>query len=177
MKLLKILVGRIRDWRARRVHERLADEAVEEQLSKLTDNAYLDRFSGGSRGQQNEKDGRSYRLSDWRDFSFAGGGSYHGGLCQVDIVDRGAVKMGIPFTIPETIWIGKHEYRLIKAGIDGKRFDLNYRIKYPLTSYSKEFEINISFEAYSSMLDDDNVEDEFIKRLELLGGTIENPND
>ena len=50
MKLLKMLVGRIRDWRARRIHERLADEAVEEQLSKLTDNEYLDRFSGGSRG-------------------------------------------------------------------------------------------------------------------------------
>ena len=33
-----------------RLHKKLADEAVEEQLSKLTDNAYLDRFSGGSRG-------------------------------------------------------------------------------------------------------------------------------
>lgn len=94
-------------------------------------------------------------------------------------MDFGVVKMGIliPFTIPETIWIGKYEYRLIKAGIDGKRFDLNYRIKYPLTSYSREFEINISFEAYSSMLHDDNVEDEFIKRLAILGGTIEEPHD
>ncbi len=50
MKLLEMLLDRIRDWRARRVHERLADEAAEEQLSKLTDNEYLDRFSGGGRG-------------------------------------------------------------------------------------------------------------------------------
>jgi len=50
MKLLKMLVGRIRGWRSRRVYERLSDEAVEEQLNKLTDNKYLDRFSGGSRG-------------------------------------------------------------------------------------------------------------------------------
>lgn len=50
MKLLEILLDRIRYWRVRRVHERLADEAVEEQLSKLTDNKYLDRFLGGSRG-------------------------------------------------------------------------------------------------------------------------------
>lgn len=44
MKLLKMLVGRIRGWRSRRVYERLSDEAVEEQLNKLTDNKYLDRF-------------------------------------------------------------------------------------------------------------------------------------
>lgn len=50
MKLLERLASKIRDWRARRVHERLAVEAVEERLSKLTDNGYLDRFSGGSRG-------------------------------------------------------------------------------------------------------------------------------
>ena len=57
------------------------------------------------------------------------------------------------FTIPDTIWVGKYEYMLIKASIDGKRFDINYRKKYPLVSY------------------------EFTKRLELLGGTIEDPND
>lgn len=50
MKLLEMLFSKIRDWRARRIHERVADEAVEEQLSKLTDNEYLDRFSGGNRG-------------------------------------------------------------------------------------------------------------------------------
>ena len=55
MKLLKMLVGIIRDWRSRRVYERLSDEAVEEQLNKLTDNKYLDRFSGGSRDSKMKK--------------------------------------------------------------------------------------------------------------------------
>lgn len=80
------------------------------------------------------------------------------------------------FTIPDTIWVGKYEYMLIKASIDGKRFDINYRKKYPLVSYENEFEINISFETLLSPNDRD-VEKEFTKRLELLGGTIEDPND
>lgn len=176
MKLLKMLVGRIRDWRSRRVYERLSDEAVEEQLNKLTDNKYLDRFSGGSRGQQNEKDGRCYRLSDRRDFSFAGGGSYHSGLCQVDIVDRGAVKMGIltSFTIPHMVWISEQAYRLVNADIDGKRFNLRYESMPDLNK--SELEFTIGFETFYSPSDKD-VEEEFTKRLELLGGTIEDPND
>lgn len=80
------------------------------------------------------------------------------------------------FTIPDTIWVGKYEYMLIKASIDGKQFDINYRKKYPLVSYENEFEINISFETLLSP-NDREVEKEFTKRLELLGGTIEDPND
>lgn len=80
------------------------------------------------------------------------------------------------FTIPETIFVGKYEYELIKASIDGKRFDLNYRKKYPLVSYENKFEINISFETFYSP-NDEEVKKEFTKRLELLGGTIEDPND
>ena len=39
-----------------------------------------------------KKSGRCYRLFDRRDSSFDGGGSYHSGLCQVDIVGCGAVR-------------------------------------------------------------------------------------
>ena len=50
MKLLEFLVSKIRDWRARQSREKLADEAMCRQLDRLTEDGYLDKFSGGSRG-------------------------------------------------------------------------------------------------------------------------------
>lgn len=126
--------------------------------------------------RQNEKSGICYRLFNRRDFSFAGCGSHHSGLCQVDIVDRGSVKMGIltSFTIPHMVWIGKQAYRLVSADIDGRRFNLRYESVPDLNK--SEFEFSIGFETFYSPNDSD-VEEEFTKRLELLGGTIEDPND
>lgn len=91
-------------------------------------------------------------------------------------MDRGAVKMGIPtsFTIPHMVWIGNQAYRLVNADIDGRRFDLRYE-SIPNLNES-ELEFSIGFETFYSPSDKD-VEEEFTKRLELLGGTIERPND
>lgn len=77
-------------------------------------------------------------------------------------------------TIPHMVWIGKQAYRLVNADIDGKRFNLRYE-SIPELGKS-EFEFTIGFEAFYSPSDKD-VEEEFTKRLELLGGTIERPND
>lgn len=91
-------------------------------------------------------------------------------------MDRGAVKMGIPtsFTIPHMVWIGKQAYRLVNADIDGRRFNLRYESIPELGKV--EFEFSIGFETFYSPSDKD-IEEEFTKRLELLGGTIERPND
>lgn len=78
------------------------------------------------------------------------------------------------FTIPRTVWLGKQMYRLVNADIDGKRFNLRYE-SIPELGHS-EFEFTIGFETFYSPSDKD-VEEEFTKRLELLGGTIEDPND
>ena len=78
------------------------------------------------------------------------------------------------FTIPHTVWIGKQSYRLVNADIDGKRFNLRYE-SIPGLGKS-EFEFSIGFEVFYSP-NDEEVEKEFTKRLELLGGTIEDPND
>lgn len=78
------------------------------------------------------------------------------------------------FTIPRMVWIGKQEYRLVNADIDNKRFNLRYE-SIPELGHS-EFEFSIGFETFYSPSDKD-VEEEFTKRLELLGGTIEGPND
>ena len=78
------------------------------------------------------------------------------------------------FTIPHMVWIGKQMYRLVNADIDGKRFNLRYE-SIPELGHS-EFEFSIGFETFYSPSDKD-VEEEFTKRLELLGGTIEYPND
>lgn len=77
-------------------------------------------------------------------------------------------------TIPHTVWIGKQMYRLVNADIDGRRFNLRYE-SIPELGKS-EFEFTIGFETFYSPSDKD-VEEEFIKRLELLGGTIERSND
>lgn len=77
-------------------------------------------------------------------------------------------------TIPHTVWIGKQMYRLVNADIDGRRFNLRYESIPELGKV--EFEFSIGFETFYSPSDKD-VEEEFIKRLELLGGTIERPND
>ena len=78
------------------------------------------------------------------------------------------------FTIPHMVWIGKQAYRLVNADIDGKRFNLRYE-SIPELGKS-EFEFTIGFETFYSPSDKD-IEEEFTKRLELLGGTIERPND
>lgn len=80
----------------------------------------------------------------------------------------------VRFTIPHMVWIGKQMYRLVNADIDGKRFNLRYE---SIPSLGKsEFEFNIGFETFYSP-NDEEVKKEFTKRLELLGGTIEDPND
>ena len=78
------------------------------------------------------------------------------------------------FTIPHMVWIGNQTYRLVSADIDGKRFNLRYESIPELGKV--EFEFSIGFETFYSPSDKD-VEEEFTKRLELLGGTIERPND
>lgn len=78
------------------------------------------------------------------------------------------------FTIPHMVWIGKQMHRLVNADIDGKRFNLRYESIPELGKV--EFEFSIGFETFYSPSDKD-VEEEFTKRLELLGGTIEDPND
>lgn len=77
-------------------------------------------------------------------------------------------------TIPHVVWIGKQMYRLVNADIDGQRFNLRYESIPELGKV--EFEFSIGFETFYSPSDKD-VEEEFTKRLELLGGTIERPND
>ena len=77
-------------------------------------------------------------------------------------------------TIPHMVWIDKQAYRLVNADIDGKRFNLRYESIPELGKV--EFEFSIGFETFYSPSDKD-VEEEFTKRLELLGGTIERPND
>lgn len=78
------------------------------------------------------------------------------------------------FAIPHMVWIGKQMYRLVNADIDGKRFNLRYESIPDLNK--SELEFTIGFETFYSPSDKD-VEEEFTKRLELLGGTIEDPND
>lgn len=78
------------------------------------------------------------------------------------------------FTIPHMVWIGKQMYRLVNADIDGKRFNLRYESIPDLNK--SELEFTIGFETFYSPSDKD-IEEEFTKRLELLGGTIERPND
>lgn len=91
-------------------------------------------------------------------------------------MDRGSVKMGIltSFTIPHMVWIDKQAYRLVNADIDGRRFNLRYENMPELGK--SELEFSIGFETFYSP-NDREVEEEFTKRLELLGGTIEDPND
>lgn len=79
------------------------------------------------------------------------------------------------FTIPHVVWIGKQAYRLINADIDGKRFNLRYE-SMPELGHS-EFEFSIGFETFGLTPRAEDVEREFTERLELLGGTIEDPND
>ena len=78
------------------------------------------------------------------------------------------------FTIPHMVWIGKQAYRLVNADIDGRRFNLRYESIPELGKVELEF--SIGFETFYSPSDKD-IEEEFTKRLELLGGTIEDPND
>lgn len=78
------------------------------------------------------------------------------------------------FTIPHMVWIGNQTYRLVSADIDGRRFNLRYESIPDLNK--SELEFTIGFETFYSPSDKD-VEEEFTKRLELLGGTIEDPND
>lgn len=65
-------------------------------------------------------------------------------------------------------------YRLVNADIDGRRFNLQYKGMPRLGEIG--FEFSIGFETFYSPSDRD-VEEEFTKRLELLGGTIKDPND
>lgn len=81
----------------------------------------------------------------------------------------------IRFTIPQMVWIGKQAYRLINADIDCKRFNLRYESIPDLNE--SEFEFSIGFETFGLIPRAKDVEREFAERLELLGGTIEDPND
>ena len=78
-------------------------------------------------------------------------------------------------TIPHMVWIGKQAYRLVNADIDNKRFNLRYE-SIPELGHS-EFEFSIGFEMFGLTPRAKDVEREFTERLELLGGTIEDPND
>nr|DAX24817.1 MAG TPA: hypothetical protein [Caudoviricetes sp.] len=78
-------------------------------------------------------------------------------------------------TIPRMVWIGKQACRLINADIDGKRFNLRYESIPDLNE--SEFEFSIGFETFGLTPRAKEVEREFTERLELLGGTIEDPND
>jgi len=73
------------------------------------------------------------------------------------------------------VWIGKQAYRLVNADIDGGRFNLRYE-SIPDLNESK-FEFSIGFETFGLTPRAKDVEREFTERLELLGGTIEDPND
>ena len=79
------------------------------------------------------------------------------------------------FTIPHMVWIGKQAHRLVNADIDGRRFNLRYE-SIPELGKS-EFEFTIGFETFGPIPLAGDVEREFTERLELLGGTIEDPND
>lgn len=79
------------------------------------------------------------------------------------------------FTIPHVVWIGKQAYRLVNADIDGGRFNLRYESIPDLNK--SELEFSIGFEALGPTPRASDVEREFTERLELLGGTIEDPND
>ena len=63
---------------------------------------------------------------------------------------------------------------MVNADIDGKRFNLRYEGIPRLGEIG--FEFSIRFETFYSP-NDEEAEKEFTKRLELLGGTIEDPND
>lgn len=88
-------------------------------------------------------------------------------------MDFGVVKM-IGFTIPHAVWIDKQAYRLVSANIDGNRFNLRYESIPDLNK--SEFEFSIGFETFYSP-NGKEAKEEFTRRLELLGGTIEDPND
>lgn len=79
------------------------------------------------------------------------------------------------FTIPHTVWISKQMYRLVNADIDDKRFNLRYESMPGLGK--SELEFTIGFETFGLTPRAKDVEREFTERLELLGGTIEDPND
>nr|DAE92949.1 MAG TPA: hypothetical protein [Caudoviricetes sp.] len=85
--------------------------------------------------------------------------------------------MGIltSFTIPHMVWISEQAYRLVNADIDGGRFNLRYESIPDLNK--SELEFSIGFEALGPTPRASDVEREFTERLELLGGTIEDPND
>nr|DAX17378.1 MAG TPA: hypothetical protein [Caudoviricetes sp.] len=85
--------------------------------------------------------------------------------------------MGIltSFTIPHMVWISEQAYRLVNADIDGKRFNLWYESIPGLNK--SELEFSIGFETFGLTPRAEDVEREFTERLELLGGTIEDPND
>ena len=81
----------------------------------------------------------------------------------------------IRYTILHMVWIGKQAYRLVNADIDGKRFNLRYESIPDING--SEFEFSIGFETFGLTPRAKDVEREFTERLELLGGTIEDPND
>ena len=85
--------------------------------------------------------------------------------------------MGIltSFTIPHVVWIGEQMYRLVNADIDGGRFNLRYESVPGLGKSDVSF--TIGFETFGLTPRAKDVEREFTERLELLGGTIEDPND
>ena len=85
--------------------------------------------------------------------------------------------MGIltSFTIPHIVWISEQAYRLVNADIDGKRFNLRYESIPGLNK--SELEFSIGFETFGLTPRAEDVEREFTERLEVLGGTIEDPND
>ena len=77
-------------------------------------------------------------------------------------------------TIPHMVWISEQAYRLVNADIDGRQFNLRYKSMSDLNE--NELEFSIGFETFYSP-NSKEVEKEFTERLELLGGTIEDPND
>ena len=71
-------------------------------------------------------------------------------------------------SIPLRIWIRGRELKLIRADINGRHYSFYYEAM--PTIGAADFSCNVSF-------DSSDVAKEFTKRLEAIGGTIEDPND
>ena len=77
-------------------------------------------------------------------------------------------------SIPLRIWIRGRELKLIRADINGRHYSFYYEAM--PTIGATDFSCNVSFESFLGF-DSSDVTREFVKRLESIGGTIEDPND
>nr|DAS72680.1 MAG TPA: hypothetical protein [Caudoviricetes sp.] len=78
-------------------------------------------------------------------------------------------------SIPLIIWIQDRKLALVSADIKDKYYSLCYEAMPVIGAVG--FSYNISFELDYLGFDSSDVTREFVKRLESIGGTIEDPND